>query len=194
MLEAVARALQLDADERDHFFRLVSAIQQAPPIPQTRPSQVRPELRRVLDAPSAPAFLQNDRLDFVYANHLGRAVFSLPDLTEPFNTLRFQLLDPRAREFYRDWEQATHNGAAVPRASAGRTPDDPEIARLVGELSTYSEHFRTLWAAHNVLRYRRGAKRYRHPLSVGPALDRGAVAAGSRRRSPCSVTSYVRRR
>ncbi|MFG1992467.1 hypothetical protein ACGFJ7_21055 [Actinoplanes sp. NPDC048988] len=121
------------------------------------------ELRRVLDALSTPAFRRNERLDVVYANQLGRAVFSIDDV--PFNTLRLQLLDPRAREFYRDWEGATRNGVAVLRASAGRHPTDENIAGLVDELSAHSDFFRTLWAAHDVLQYRRGAKRYHHPLA-----------------------------
>ncbi|MFF5078594.1 helix-turn-helix transcriptional regulator [Actinoplanes sp. NPDC000266] len=170
VLDAVARALRLGEDERDHFLSLVAAIQRTrPERPAGRPV-VRPELRRVLDALATPAFIQNDRLDFLYANRLGRAVFSLQP-GEPFNTLRFQLLDPRARDFYLDWEGATHNGVAVLRASAGRDPGDQHIARLVDELSARSDYFRALWASHDVLRYRRGAKRYRHPLAGELTFD-----------------------
>ncbi|SNY64901.1 helix-turn-helix transcriptional regulator [Paractinoplanes atraurantiacus] len=175
VLEAVARALRLGEDEHDHFLSLVAAIQQTRPGRPAGKPGVRPELRRVLDALSTPAFIQNDRLDFLYANRLGRAVFSLstdePAPGETFNTLRFQLLDPRARDFYLDWEGATHNGVAVLRASAGRDPGDPDIARLVDELSGRSEYFRTLWASHDVLRYRRGAKRYRHPVAGELTFD-----------------------
>ncbi|MER7474550.1 hypothetical protein [Micromonospora sp. NPDC000018] len=49
-------------------------------------------------------------------------------------------------------------------AAAGENPADEGIIKLVGELSTRSDRFRTLWAAYNVLRYRHGAKRYRHPI------------------------------
>jgi hypothetical protein len=56
------------------------------------------------------------------------------------------------------------NGVALLRESAGRDSSDEELLALIGELSAKSELFRTLWASHDVLRYRRGKKRYRHPL------------------------------
>ncbi|MEU4777260.1 helix-turn-helix transcriptional regulator [Micromonospora sp. NPDC023633] len=169
VLEAVARALQLDEDEREHLLHLVESIQPVRPAHPRRTAKraaVRPELQRVLDSLTVPAFIQNNRLDFVAANHLGRAIYSLPQPGdgEPFNPLRYQFLDARAQEFYRDYELATTNGVALLRAAAGENPTDEGIIKLVGELSTQSESFRTLWAAHNVLRYRHGAKRYQHPI------------------------------
>jgi len=38
------------------------------------------------------------------------------------------------------------------------------LADLVGELSTQSERFRTLWGAHNVRHHRTGVKRLHHPI------------------------------
>jgi MmyB-like transcription regulator ligand binding domain len=45
-----------------------------------------------------------------------------------------------------------------------RDPYDRDLSDLVGELSTQSEIFRTLWAAHNVHAHDSGAKRLHHPL------------------------------
>ena len=42
-------------------------------------------------------------------------------------------------------------------------PARPGASKLIGELSTRSEHFRTWWAAHNVRFHRTGVKRFRHP-------------------------------
>jgi hypothetical protein len=53
---------------------------------------------------------------------------------------------------------------AVMRAEAGRDPHDKGIQELVGELSTRSETFRTLWAAHNVRNHGAGVKYFRHPM------------------------------
>ena len=53
------------------------------------------------------------------------------------------------------------------RLAAGRHPDDPELAALVGELSVKSEDFRRWWAAHDVLEKTHGTKRLMHPI-VGP--------------------------
>lgn len=53
---------------------------------------------------------------------------------------------------------------AVLRAEAGRNPYDRGLTDLVGELSTRSETFRTLWATHDVLFHRTGRKRLHHPV------------------------------
>ena len=55
------------------------------------------------------------------------------------------------------------------RAEAGRTPYDKGLTDLIGELSTRSEKFRTLWAGHNVRSHQTGTKKLHHP-AVG-ALD-----------------------
>ena len=55
--------------------------------------------------------------------------------------------------------------AALLRTMAGENPFDTGLTRLVGELSTRSDHFRTLWAAHDVRLHRTGTKRFNHPLA-----------------------------
>ena len=47
---------------------------------------------------------------------------------------------------------------------AGHDPYDRGLSDLVGELSTRSEAFRTLWAAHNVHRHDTGIKRFHHEV------------------------------
>jgi hypothetical protein len=49
------------------------------------------------------------------------------------------------------------------RAEAGRDPHDRGLQNLVGELSTRSETFRTLWASHDVRTHGTGTKRFNHP-------------------------------
>jgi hypothetical protein len=53
---------------------------------------------------------------------------------------------------------------AIMRAEAGRDPHDRGLQDLVGELSTRSEVFRTLWGAHDVRTHGSGTKRFRHPV------------------------------
>ncbi|MDR7302940.1 MmyB family transcriptional regulator [Haloactinomyces albus] len=111
--------------------------------------------------------MHDTRLDVLAADQLGWAVHPHAQEAEggTFNPLKFQLLDPRALTFYREWELSTNNAVALLRAAAGRDPGDEGIIQLVGELSTHSERFRQLRAcSHNVLRSREGVKRYRHPL------------------------------
>ncbi|GAB4098554.1 helix-turn-helix transcriptional regulator [Sinomonas halotolerans] len=82
----------------------------------------------------------------------------------PANHSRFLFLDPRAREFYPDWATAANNNVALLRTESGRHPYDKGLADLVGELSTRSDEFARLWAAHNVRRHYSGNKVFRHPV------------------------------
>lgn len=49
-------------------------------------------------------------------------------------------------------------------AEAGRDPHDRGLQELVGELSTRSQTFRTLWATRDVRTHGTGNKRFRHPV------------------------------
>jgi transcriptional regulator with XRE-family HTH domain len=171
VLEALARALQLDDAERAHLLDLARA---AGPMGRTRRraalKQVRPSVQRTLDAmTAAPALVQNRRLDILAANQLGYALYSLQvppgrPAGRPANGARFVFLDPRAQHFYLDWDRVANEVVAMLRSEAGRDPYDFALSDLVGELSRQSEAFRTKWAAHNVRIHDTGIKRLRHPV------------------------------
>jgi len=168
VLEALARALQLDEPERAHLFDLARAGQTTTRTRRRRgPQDVRPSVQRMLDAiTGAPAFVRNDRMDILAANRLGRALYSehFSDPRRPVNSARFIFLDPRAPGFYLDWERVSRDAVAVLRSAAGRDPHDRDLSELVGELSLQSELFRTHWAAHNVRFHDTGDKRFHHPV------------------------------
>jgi transcriptional regulator with XRE-family HTH domain len=168
VLDALARALQLDDAERAHLFDLARA---AGPIAKRRrraaPKQIRPGVQRLLDAiTAAPALVQNGRLDILGANQLARALYSelFRDPKRPANHARFNFLNPRAHDIYPDWERGADDAVALLRAEAGRDPYDRELTDLIGELSTRSEEFRARWADHNVRLHQTGAKRFQHPV------------------------------
>jgi transcriptional regulator with XRE-family HTH domain len=168
VLEALARALQLDEAERSHLFDLARAAGTTATT-RRRPTKqrVRPSVQHTLDAiTGAPAVLVNGRLDILAANPLGRALYSemYVDPVRPVNHARFIFLNPRAHDFYGDWERAANDTVAILRSEAGRDPHDRGLSDLVGELSTQSETFRTRWAAHNVRIHQTGAKQLHHPV------------------------------
>ena len=168
VLDALARALQLDDAERAHLFDLARAARPAgAPRRRRAKQQVRPAVQQILDAMTgAAAFVRNDRLDILGGNQLGYALYSEMFVGDvrPVNTARFVFLDPRAREFYLDWERAARDVVAVLRSAAGRDPHDRALSDLVGELSTRSELFRTHWASHNVRFHVNGIKHFHHPV------------------------------
>ena len=169
VLDAIARALQLDDAERQHLFDLARAAQPATsPRRQRRPGQrLRPAVQYVLDAMTdAAAHVTNDRLDILASNQLNLALYSalFDGQAPPVSAPRFVFLDPRAREFYLDWERTARDVVAVLRSAAGRNPYDRDLSDLVGELSTRSETFRTYWASHDVRFHHSGVKRFHHPI------------------------------
>ncbi len=169
VLDALARALQLDEAERAHLFDLVHTSNAATAGTLRRPSrpQVRPAVQRILDSmTTTPAYVRNHRLDILAANRLGRALFApvFDSPAQPANPARFLFLDPRAPDFYLDWERQAQDTVAMLRSQAGRSPHDKALSDLIGELATRSQPFRTWWAAHNVRFHRSGVKRFHHPV------------------------------
>ena len=169
VLEALARALELDDAERAHLFDLARAAQPAvaPRRRRQATQRVRPEVQWTLDAiTGAAAYAGNDRLDILAANHLGRALFSelYACSTRPPNHARFVFLEPHAESFYDDWERAANECVAILRSAAGRDPHDRDLADLVAELESNSEPFRTRWAAHDVRFHNTGVKHFHHPV------------------------------
>ncbi|MFD3584853.1 helix-turn-helix transcriptional regulator [Streptomyces sp. NPDC058683] len=167
VLEAVARALQLDDAERAHLFDLArpTATRARRPRPQA-PQRVLPAVYRALDALGVPAMVQGRRMDVLAANRLGYALitdFQARPHRER-NAARFVFLDDDARSLYTDWERIAAECVATLRLYAGRHPDDPQLTELIGELSLHSDTFRRLWADHDVLAHTTGSKRLRHPL------------------------------
>jgi transcriptional regulator with XRE-family HTH domain len=169
VLDALARALRLDAAERAHLFDLARAAQPTIAPRRRRPVKqpIRPSVQHILHAiTGAAAFVRNGRLDMLAANTLGHALYApmFESPVRPANSARFIFLDDRAREFYVDWEKAANDVVAVLRAEAGRDPYDRCLSDLVGELSTQSDEFRTRWAQHNVRQHITGIKHFHHPV------------------------------
>jgi transcriptional regulator with XRE-family HTH domain len=193
VLEALARALQLDEAERAHLFDLARAAGTTART-RRRPTKqrVRPSVQHILDAiTAAPALVQNGRLDILAANPLGRALYSemYVDPVRPVNHARFVFLNPRAHDFYGDWERAANDTVAILRSEAGRDPYDRGLSDLVGELSTQSEEFRTRWAAHNVRIHQTGVKHVHHPVVGDLSLTFEMMELRPTPASPSSRTS-----
>lgn len=172
VLEALARALQLDETERAHLFDLARAADGVPTSGRARrrsPTKAasRHSLQWALEAiTDAVAFVRDPHQNLLATNTLGRAFYSpvIGDGGRTPNLARFQFLDPASRDFYPDWDLFAQMCVGIMRAEAGRDPHDRGLQDLVGELSTRSETFRRLWAAHDVRTHGAGTKRFHHPL------------------------------
>ena len=171
VLEALARALQLDDAERAHLVNLALVADGSDVLTRPRRRRAKEQwkphrsLQWVLDAVTAgPAFVRNGRMDVLAANQLFRAfytdLYATPGNQQ--NLARFTFLDPAARCFYPDWDSFADITVAIVRTEAGRNPHDKDLHDLVGELSTRSDAFRTRWGAHNVRHHGTGTKHFHH--------------------------------
>jgi transcriptional regulator with XRE-family HTH domain len=186
VLEALVRVLQLSDAERAHLYDLTRGATPAARA-RRRParSAVRPGVQQLLDAMTdVPAFVQNGRLDVPAANSLARALYAdLFDDADPSDSAgrppnlgRYIFLDPRAVDFFPDWNRAASDAVTQLRAEAGRSPDDRALRELIGELTTRSQQFSTLWATHDVRWHTTGTKRYHHPVVGDLTLAYEAMA------------------
>ncbi|WP_114905923.1 helix-turn-helix domain-containing protein [Ornithinimicrobium murale] len=166
VLDALARALQLDEAERIHLFDLARAAS----TPRRgagrgRATHVRPSIQRILDTLNTPAYARTGRGDIVAVNTLCTALYGdiLRPESLPMNVARFVFLDPRSQEFFLDWDTVADDTAAALRIQAGQTPTDRQLSDLIGELATRSDAFATRWAKHNVRLHRTATKRLHNP-------------------------------
>ena len=173
VLESISRALRLDDTERAHLFDLARAADGIPTSGRSRKrptaqSGARLSLQWALEAiTEGVAFVRDPYQNLLATNALGRAFYSpvIGDGGRTPNLARFQFLDPASRDFYPDWDLFGEMCVGIMRAEAGRDPHDRTMQDLVGELSTRSETFRTLWGAHNVRTHGSGTKRFHHPVA-----------------------------
>jgi len=191
VLDGLTRALQLDDTERAHLLDLARAADGIPTSSRARRrtssrATSRPSLGWVLESVTdAVAFVRDPRQNLLATNALGRAFYAplLGDPEQPGgrqpNLARFQFLDPASRDFYPDWDAFAEMCVGIMRAEAGRDPHDRGLQDLVGELSTRSETFRRLWAAHDVRAHGTGTKRFHHPVvgEVTLAYEELAITA-----------------
>ncbi|BAX91499.1 transcriptional regulator [Mycobacterium shigaense] len=167
VLHAIARALRFGEAEETHLFDLVRAATTKAERPRPARGQARTipaGVQALLDSMvTAPAIVVNGQLDVVAANALGRALFApvFAHAEQTPNAARFMFVDAAAGQFLPEWAKEADDVVALLRAEAARSPDSPAVTRLVDELATRSQEFRTRWAAHNVKAHRHGVKRFR---------------------------------
>jgi transcriptional regulator with XRE-family HTH domain len=168
VVDALARALRLDGDEHEYLKSLAAQAARRAPAPPRSPSRaLRPTARLLLETlrPN-PAYVLSRTYDILAANPGGARLH--PGLLDwpprQRNTIRYTFLHPEARDLWPDWEQKARSCVAQLRAVAGRDPDAPDLAALVGELLVKSPDFGRLWGRYEVRRAGAGDRVIRHPL------------------------------
>lgn len=166
VLDAVSRALRLSSSEHEHMMDLLENCAANPRSVGQAAQAVRPALRHLLEAVGdVPAMVLGRRSDVLAGNRLAFLLFTdFPALpVAERNLTRWLILDPAARELFRDWKTVAAEAAGALRLDVGRHPNDAQANQLVGELAVHSEHFRQWWAGHRVATRSAGTVRLHHP-------------------------------
>ncbi|MEU9175114.1 helix-turn-helix transcriptional regulator [Streptomyces sp. NPDC048420] len=182
ILDALAAALQLTAEERAHLFALADQ-----PCPEQEPVTLAPEARRMLELLSPPtaAYVISAHSDVLAWNDTAATLFShLVEGPGHPNNVRYVFTHPEAAELFVDWPEIAADAVAHLRAATGHRPHDRRLTGLVAELSATSAQFRALWAERELRHKVQGRKELRHPRVGRVTLDyvvlAAPVAAGQR--------------
>ncbi|MEU8401914.1 helix-turn-helix transcriptional regulator [Nonomuraea sp. NPDC048892] len=164
-LAALARALRLEGDERDHLFHLAGR-----PVPATHgpTAHVQPAMLAMLDRlATTPAMIITDLHETLAQNDLAAALIGRhPMRTGPQASYVYRwFTDPAARTLYPQDEHPHHSRVFVSdlRAVAARRGRDAHVLRLVATLRRRSTEFAGLWDDHTVALRRADHKRLVHP-------------------------------
>ncbi|PRY65919.1 helix-turn-helix protein [Glaciihabitans tibetensis] len=165
VLNALSRALNLDADLREHVFRLAGL---APSPFQPLQKSVSPSLKDLLASWShTPALIINRQLDILAKNELAEALYA--DFSTVDNIVRMTFIDPAGRGFFADWTRAAETCVANLRLALGHPSSHEAVLALVAETHAASAEFRALWARHDVRGKTHEAKAFHH-REVGDLL------------------------
>lgn len=164
VLEALARALRLDPDERAYLFDL--AQQRAPAVGKPASTADPALVRLVADLAPLPAMLVDHRYDILAWNHeMSRVLVDFETLPpRQRNTMWMCLMDPRIRDgFYADRETILREGIADLRAAWAAHPQDRVLGELIAEFIAADPEFAAMWDQRDVRVNGRGVKVLRHP-------------------------------
>lgn len=171
ILDALAQALRLDENEHRHLHDLARPVRARRPAP--RPQRVRDSFRRMVNSIDAPSFVLGRRCDVLAWNPPMAALVTDFEALPPKdrNMARLVFLDESVAGLYPDLNRKYRDVVGFLRMDAGRHPDDPRLAELIGELSMKCEAFRQLWASRTVHDKTHGTYRLRHPLVGDLTVD-----------------------
>jgi transcriptional regulator with XRE-family HTH domain len=170
VVAALARALQLDREERDHFYRLAVL---RPPQDGMIVDHVPPGMQRLLiRLGETPVTVFSADWRLIWWNQSWAGLLGdprrLPVADRSLVRSRFPV--PGDGGPLALWPVISENVEATDRAvvadlrrAAGRYPNDPRLARLIQSRLAGNEHFAQLWRDGGVAGHREDRKVIQHP-------------------------------
>jgi len=149
VIDAIARALRLDAESHRHLRRLAGL---AAPEPDLMPDDVGPQLTRLLDTMEpTPACLLGLRFDFLAWNGPFDRLWQ-PGALPPARRNLMWLYFAKGTAISQGigWQERGRHLLGQFRAVAAEHPGDERFTELIDALQEESEQFRAWWPRHIV--------------------------------------------
>jgi DNA-binding XRE family transcriptional regulator len=169
LLRALAVALRLSDQERDHLYRVAGA---APPAAGVVPRHIGPGVQRIVDRLSdVPLAVFSAAHDILLWNPLWAAVNGDPSALSVADrnlVWRYFTSGHEGTDFDEQHEEEFASDLAADlRAAVGRYPHDGELGRLVARLRSVSPEFERRWSEARVAEHRASRKTVTR-TAVGP--------------------------
>ncbi|WP_026416631.1 helix-turn-helix transcriptional regulator [Actinomadura oligospora] len=173
VVEALARALRLSAEERAHLFRLAGLV---PPGPDTVPRFLTPGVHRLLDRMAGtPVAVHDAAWTILLANAPYSALMGDPSGWHGIerNVVWRHFLGPGGWARHTPESLLAFHTALVSdlRNAAARYPADLALRELIADLRAGSARFAELWDSGVVQRHELQSKVIDHPVVGVVTLD-----------------------
>jgi len=137
IMDAIAGALRLGKDAREHVYRLARLTSSTPVMVAEK---VGPQLRQMMDnVPNAAAYIVNPAFRVLAANRTAVALIGAGQYGQP---VRYLFLDPAARDYFLNWEMAARAAVSGLRLASGYTPAHPEVTALESNFAAIAQSSR----------------------------------------------------
>lgn len=164
-LDRLAQALKLSRSERAYLFDM--ADRRDPRGSESEEDKAPETLVGMLASIAIPAYILGRTWDVLAWNRPAEELFAgwldQPAKDSAPNLLRFVFQHPDAQLFVVNWEIRARRLVAEFRADCRSRLEEPELQRLVTELSQTSPEFERFWKQHDVLERQGGQREFNHP-------------------------------
>ncbi|HWD70173.1 MAG TPA: helix-turn-helix transcriptional regulator [Solirubrobacteraceae bacterium] len=165
VLEALARALRLDAAERATLFALARTELPLPAPNADAAEDDHAALIALVESLDTPAYLLGPMTRILAWNRGASALFGPVDhIRQERRSLLWRLLvEPGADQHALTRRGTAYNQVARFRAEYAQHAGEPAYERFVEELKEHSTWFREWWGEHQISGIQRGTKTIEHP-------------------------------